>query len=222
MTLRILPLEIENVVKDFKNTLDHSMYFQNKIKLPLQIKAIRKKYLFLEKEYGYWIEDMFDDNSYIEKFLKKNYINLEEDFEIVSNCKCCYRHQTNRPTDLYNSELNTYKQIFKEECRVIENDCICKCVCRKLSRDLVRIVKTDDKFHQETMRNMFFFEASKRVNKCRLACIEDYQYHCFLFPNILTDEEKDTPLRKKVDAMNEDLSQELSDRTIRTIRTIIE
>jgi len=209
MTLRILPLEIENVVQDFKNGLDHSMHFQNKIKLPLQIKAIRKKYLFLEKEYDNWLEDMFDDNSYLEKFLKKHYINLEEDFKIVSNCKCCTRHQTNRPTDLYNSELNTYKQIFKEEGELIENDC--KCVCRKLCRDLVRIVKTDDKFHHETTRNMFFFEASKRVNKARLACIEDYQYHCFLFPNILTDLEKDTPLRKKVDKMNEDLSQEVSE-----------
>ena len=196
----MLPKEIENLITEYKYGLDHSMYFQANIKIPLQLRAVNSKYHFLKETYEY---DVYDDDCYMEKYLRAKYVGLEEDFEKVIKCKCCSRHQTNRPTDLHNSKLYTYRITFKDDS---ENDIKlynheCKCICRTLARKLVRIVKTNDRVNQETLRNIFFFEATKRVTKGRLAAIEDYEYHCIEFPDIVTEEERDTPLRKKVELL---------------------
>ncbi len=49
----------------------------------------------------------------------------------LDKCKCCLRHQDNRPPDILHSNLGT-KKVYPYHMR-----CNCKCMCRHFSRQLV-------------------------------------------------------------------------------------
>ena len=215
-----LPTEILkyiiSFVQDLKNVESTKDYFKEYIDNPLKIKAIKFKYYSYGVRYDNsreceYYKDFYTDeyNDYEDKFIQTYYTDIEDDLNILINCKCCLRHQTNRPVHIINTPLHTYKKIYKnryitrkysETYELSSEDdneyinkhtgCICDCPCRFLARLFVRIYKTTRKLYEEDIRTMLFYEANKRFNYNRLNDIERYKEHQLAFPEIIIEEEE--------------------------------
>lgn len=209
-----IPKEIINYiigfVEDLKKTEYIRNYFKEHISDTLKVNIIKNRFnsyytkYDIAREFGY-NQDFFQDiyNDYEEKFIQMYYTELEDDFNILIRCKCCIRHQKNRPIHLVNTPLHTYKKRYDRFLKYEENmtdtenmsdteneTCICECPCRFLARSFVRINKTTRILHEEDIRSMLFYEAVKRVNYNRLNDVERYKEHFYEFPDITIEEEK--------------------------------
>jgi hypothetical protein len=207
---------IISFVQDLKNIEATKHYFKECIDNPLKNKAIKFKYYSYCIKYdnsreSEYYKDFYENeyNDYEEKFIQTYYTDIKDDLNILINCKCCLRHQTNRPIDIINTPLHTYKKIYNknryirkysEDTEELDSDdesninkytsCVCDCPCRFLARLFVRINKTTRKLYEEDIRTMLFYEANKRFNYNRLNDIERYKEHQLAFPEIIIEEEE--------------------------------
>ena len=57
----------------------------------------------------------------------------------LDKCKCCLRHQKNKPLDIFNPNLGT-ERVYPVHMR-----CNCECICRHFSRQLISsLLRTDE------------------------------------------------------------------------------
>jgi len=71
--------------------------------------------------------------------LEQKCMDPEKSLEILSKCKCCKRHQKNRPTDLNNYVIPTTSPLnLAPEDKHILLNYVCNCPCRNYSRWIVR------------------------------------------------------------------------------------
>ena len=93
----------------------------------------------------YFIEQEFhrscENNSYIPFWyiLEQKCMDPEKSLEILSKCKCCKRHQKNRPENLNNYVIPTISPLnITSENKEILLNYICNCPCRNYARWIVR------------------------------------------------------------------------------------
>lgn len=93
----------------------------------------------------YFIEQEFhrscENNSYIPFWyiLEQKCMDPEKSLEILSKCKCCKRHQKNRPENLNNYVIPTISPLnISSENKEILLNYICNCPCRNYARWIVR------------------------------------------------------------------------------------
>jgi len=107
-------------------------YYYNKSATIIQFWAryiFRKKIQELTKLNTFaWTRCKFPQNNY-SIFYKNKILNKEDIFKTFVTCKCCKRHQINKPTSFklwYDTEFN-----YTQETN-------CNCACRHISRFLCR------------------------------------------------------------------------------------
>lgn len=116
-----LPREIKEIIEKMVWNMEHKDKFLPLLN-ELPLKAVHFKLDSLSKEY---ISE-YNSESFI-TFLKYNLNDKEKLVNVLSKCKCCSRHQKNRPNHIHDWEL---KFNPKEETKKYS----CKCCCRQYSR----------------------------------------------------------------------------------------
>ena len=69
--------------------------------------------------------------------LEQKCMDPEKTLEVLSTCKCCKRHQTNRPKDLNIFFEETNSTVQQEEREILLHH-ICSCPCRNYARWIIR------------------------------------------------------------------------------------
>ena len=125
-----LPEDLKIYIHEFNP--EHREKFKKVLeKLPLYTINFKLQIL-----YGYYRanRDVIPDITYIiDEFFKGD---LENTFNILSTCKCCSRHQQDRPKNLYDIDSVS---VFPTHIHSYSY-CRCKCGCRQFLRMLVRTV----------------------------------------------------------------------------------
>jgi len=166
MALSILnqhfPTDISKMILEMKDKSEHYERFQ-KLIIPMQIKSIIN---YHEKllQYLYQNHDQFYVYN-IDYYIIKNMEHFSMDnsncigyiLKILSYCDCCEKHTNNKPTGLFCNK-NTYELYFDEEddkkyihfdeyndeheYQRTNNICKHNCLCRHISRGLLRSYHT--------------------------------------------------------------------------------
>jgi len=99
-----------------------------------KIKKVLNKEKQIQQQY---IEGKNINLSYVDLLLK-NFTSqqAQQDIITLSNCKCCLRHQTNKPTIIIDKYVYPYNN--KTDHFYQKTD-TCHCKCRQLSRFLCKI-----------------------------------------------------------------------------------
>lgn len=116
-----LPKELKEKIEQLVWDMEHKEKFLPVVK-GLPLKSIQHKLNILFQEYI----AKYEYDSFI-AFLKDKLNDKEKIVEVLSNCKCCQRHQKNKPKHINDWKLNFRP---KEEPKKI----ICYCNCRQYSR----------------------------------------------------------------------------------------
>ena len=136
------PREISNMIE---NIVDHSNHY-DKYKFVLHEARIAAIILMYERSYH---EFTASNYSYLHDWDKTNFFDPQHALNILSTCTCCERHMKNRPPHLStNINMCRIHSIQITEGKQSE----CKCMCRQISRQLVRSFAYNDTMAEEDFR----------------------------------------------------------------------
>ena len=129
-----LPDDIISHIIEYKASYDHYLEFK-KILKNLPIISILKYIKNIDNTF-YLTNDIYYYDFLIEYITE---IEREHIIETLNLCKCCCRHQRNRPS------LDKYKSGFCPDYSTSNNTSnnLCKCACRYIIRDICR-AKNDE------------------------------------------------------------------------------
>jgi hypothetical protein len=105
--------------------------YQKKIKIDFMHDTISNVYHDLGNDLGIY-------NKHYHIYCSGKLYSKKDVFDLVSTCKCCSRHQKNRPNKLdvyFDTEMNLEEKNYS---------CGCICPCRHLSRFICRSVNTEN------------------------------------------------------------------------------
>ena len=80
----------------------------------------------------------------VEMYITENWydLNIEEQFKLLINCKCCERHQVNKPKEISKCDWNTIEQNANDGSDDCNLKCfggdMCDCDCRHNARFICR------------------------------------------------------------------------------------
>lgn len=115
-----LPKELQENIEQLLWDMEHKEKFSPLLK-KIQLKAVQTKMDNLYRNF----RTTGNDDSFM-SFLKDNLNDKEKMVEVLRDCKCCKRHQKNKPNHLNDWVLNFNPKETEKNA--------CKCSCRQHSR----------------------------------------------------------------------------------------
>jgi hypothetical protein len=116
-----LPTELKEIIEKMVWDMEHKEKFALVMK-DIPLKAAKTKFNILTQDH-ILLNDNYDS---FMSFLKFKLPDKETIVDILSHCKCCERHQKNKPSHINDWKLNFMPKESEEN--------TCKCICRHYSR----------------------------------------------------------------------------------------
>lgn len=130
-------------------------------KLPTDLKNMIADYVFSAIHYDAFKESLHcievrglascirnDDVSYTTKEVRQM-------IDTLNTCRCCERHQCNKPKSLYDTNLKSYIQFWDS---ITANEYSCTCQCRQSCRHLIREYNTQAILYQRYIDTLYILQ----------------------------------------------------------------